>query len=170
MNWPTDNSGIVLMILSTEGGYVNNPDDCGGPTNMGVTIDQLASFRKAPVTAPDIKNLTVQEASALYLQKFIVGPNFDQLTSVNLRAAITDYGVLFGPLRAIQSLQTILGLTTDGILGPMSLAAANIAPAQSLINQLSIARVNAHINRVLTDNSQLQFLKGWTTRALQFIQ
>lgn len=169
--WPTDTPGIVLMILSTEGGYVNNPSDRGGPTNMGVTIDTLASFRKAPVTATDIQNLTVQEASALYLQKYIIGPGFDQLTDIRLRTAMVDYGVLCGPIMATKSLQNHVWRATDGICGPGTLASANaVTDTRGLINSLSGDRITFHCGRIVKDPTQAQFLLGWITRALSFIE
>lgn len=169
--WPTDNSGILLMILSHEGGLINNPNDLGGITRYGVTIDTLASFRKAPVTATDIQNLTVQEASALYLQKYIIGPSFDQLTDIRLRAAMVDYGVLCGPIMATKSLQNHVGRATDGICGPGTLASANaITDTRGLINSLSGDRITFHCGRVVKDPTQAQFLLGWISRALSFIE
>ena len=175
MDWPADNAGIILMLLSHEGGFVNNPNDKGGPTNMGITLDQLASFRKAPVTPADVKALTVQEASALYLQKFIVGPSFDQITDVRLRAAMVDFGVLFGPIRAIQALHSLLismgtYAVVDGVLGPNTLSAVNaITDSRQIINQLSSTRISLHAARVTKDPTQLVFLSGWLSRALIFI-
>lgn len=171
MDWPKDNADIISLILTHEGGLVDNPDDRGGITRYGVTIDTLASFRKSPVTADDIKALTVQEASALYLAKYIVGPNFDQVLSINLRTALVDFGVLFGPIRAIQALQGIIGYPQDGVLGPKSLAAVNSWPdKRALVNELSAARISRHVDRVTVDPTQLQFLKGWIFRAISFIE
>lgn len=171
MIWPNDNAGIVLMVLKTEGGYVNNPSDKGGPTNYGVTIDTLASYRKSQVTAADIQALTLTEAAALYLNKFVIVPNFDQLVDIKLRAAMVDFGVLFGPIRAIQALQMLMKVNVDGLLGPQSLATANtILDTRPIINQLSVIRVNKHTDRVMYDASQLQFFRGWVARALSFIE
>lgn len=83
---------------------------------------------------------------------------------------MVDFGVLFGPLRAIQALQLILETTIDGVLGPKTLALANLKDARPIINQLSVVRVNKHTDRVIADNSQLTFFRGWISRALSFIE
>lgn len=170
MNWPTDNAGIVLMILSHEGGYCNLSNDHGGPTNMGITIDTLASWRKKDVSAADIKALTVKEASDIFTYKYIVTPNFDQLTDIRLRASMTDFGVLFGPVRAVQALQLVLGQKVDSQCGPITLGAANASAPRRLINQLSGIRIQKHVDRVTIDPTQLQFLRGWVSRALSFVE
>lgn len=171
MNWPVDNDSIIALIIQHEGGYVNNSDDKGGPTNMGVTIESLGSFRGSVCTAQDIQNLSLKEASALYLNKYLVTPNFDQLADIKLRAAMVDFGVLFGPVRASQALQMVIKVNIDGFLGPQSLAAANkILDSRPIINQLSVVRINKHTDRVMNDSSQLQFFRGWINRTLSFIE
>lgn len=170
MIWPTSNAEIIKLILSHEGGYVNHSSDKGGSTNLGITIDTLASFRKLPVTDKDIQNLSVKEASAVYLQKYIVGPGFDQLTDIRLRTAMVDYGVLLGPMDATYSLQAILGVKVDGWLGPKTAAKAAISEPRGIINKLSADRIDIHAKRVTKRPDQLVFLRGWISRALSFVE
>lgn len=170
MIWPTDNAGIVDMVLAYEGGFVDNPNDKGGPTNFGITIDTLASWRKCQVTADDIKNLTSQEAGEIYQSKYLVAQNYDQLTDVKLRAAMVDFGVLCGPVNATMSLQSVLGQIKDGICGPATITAANANHGTPTINQLSVARINFHADRVSKRPDQIVFFKGWISRAVSFIE
>ena len=173
MEWPTTDAEIVALILQNEGGYVNLPSDRGGSTNFGITIDTLASWRKTTVTDADIQALSVEEASQIYLAKYITAPGFDQLTDIRLRAAIVDYGVLCGPVNATESLQVILGLSRDGICGPVTATAANntVTPdIRAVINGLSVARISFHANRVAAKPDQLPFLVGWVSRATRFIE
>ena len=56
---------LVPLILKWEGGFVNDPDDLGGATNMGVTLATYRQYRKsrnlpAP-TVDDLKNLSREE-------------------------------------------------------------------------------------------------------------
>lgn len=171
MIWPSTDADILAAIIATEGGYVNRPDDAGGPTKYGVTIDTLASFRKCACTASDVESLTTDEAEQIYDLKYLVGPNFDQLEDIKLRYITTDSAVLFGPILATQFLQAILKQPQDGICGPKTIAAANTYPdSRYIINQMAASRVSYHCDRVVKNPSQLVFLNGWVARALTFIE
>lgn len=170
MIWPQSTDQIIDLILLHEGGFVNIAADIGLATNFGISTDTLASWRKKTVTVADVQNLKLAEARQIYETKYIVGPNFDQLSDIRLRTAMVDFGVLFGPLRAIQALQLILETTIDGVLGPKTLALANLKDARPIINQLSVVRVNKHTDRVIADNSQLTFFRGWISRAMSFVE
>ena len=37
---------IIKMLFGIEGGYVNDPDDMGGPTNYGITQDTFDAWQK----------------------------------------------------------------------------------------------------------------------------
>jgi Glycosyl hydrolase 108 len=54
----TNFSQCLAVVLAEEGGYTNDPDDRGGPTNFGITIDDLREWRGTDVTAEDVKNMT----------------------------------------------------------------------------------------------------------------
>lgn len=170
MIWPTDDIGIVSLVLDHEGGYINRSDDMGGSTNFGITIDTLASWRKSLVTDLDMQRLPAIEASSIYLTKYIIGPGFDNISDVKLRACLVDMAVLFGPHCAISALQSILGLMSDGILGPHTLAACSLTDTRPIRNKLSAFRVNYHADVVSKHPDQLPFLKGWLVRALSFIE
>ena len=59
------------FIAKWEGGFVNDPRDPGGATNMGITIATLSSWRGTPVTVQDVRNLTKQEARQIILCKVL---------------------------------------------------------------------------------------------------
>lgn len=56
---------LVPFILKWEGGWVNDPDDLGGATNMGVTIGTYETYcRKKGYPKPTVerlKNITKEE-------------------------------------------------------------------------------------------------------------
>ncbi|EHP6632348.1 hypothetical protein KMW88_004866, partial [Salmonella enterica] len=49
---------IFASILNREGGYVNHPDDRGGPTNWGITLMRA----RANGYMGDMRNLTRDQA------------------------------------------------------------------------------------------------------------
>jgi lysozyme family protein len=98
-------------LLGNEGGYVNNPKDPGGETNWGI------SKRSYPTL--DIKNLTQDDAKAIYKRDFWDKCRCDDLP-VELDFALFDCAVNSGVKQAIILLQRALGVTEDGVFGKMT--------------------------------------------------
>jgi lysozyme family protein len=96
-------------LMGHEGGYTNNPADPGGETNWGI------SKRSYPDT--DIKNLTRDQAGALYLRDFWQ-PLGD--THPAIKGQVFDFAVNSGMQTAIRKLQAAIGVADDGHWGPMS--------------------------------------------------
>ena len=58
------------FTLQFEGGFVNDPDDPGGATNLGVTIGTLSGAFGRPATLAEVKALTPKTVEPIYLQGF----------------------------------------------------------------------------------------------------
>lgn len=101
-------------IMANEGGYVNDPADPGGETNWGI------SKRSYPTA--DIKNLTREQAKAIYLRDFWTRGQMDQFDPA-IAFQVFDCAVNSGIETAIRLLQRAAGVADDGHLGPVSLAA-----------------------------------------------
>jgi lysozyme family protein len=113
------------FTLDFEGGYVNDPDDPGGCTNMGITIGTLQAWRgpSVTVTCEDVQNLSEAEAFLIYAQNYWA-PVMGSDLSVGLNLQVWDWGVNSGPSRAIRYLQGMVGVAEDGVMGPDTLAAS----------------------------------------------
>lgn len=169
---------IIDNIIEREGGYVDDPDDGGGPTNMGITLETLAAWREkqrrgvgAKVTAWDVKRLDRAEAYAIYYHEYVTGPGFDQIKNITLRELVVDFGVHSGQPRAGRMLQMAVNrhegrtLKVDGEVGPKTLAAVNGLPGASLGVIYMGLRV-AFMGRVITNKrSQAKWAAGWMNRA-----
>lgn len=155
---------LIDRIVQREGGFVNNPADKGGATKYGITQGTLAAWRGAPVTVADVERLTVAEASAIYLKRYITDPGLDGIKDPALRELMVDFGVLSGPKRAIMGLQKALGVTADGDFGPASRAAlaAHTNP-EALYYKVKCERLEQFV-RILADPSQAIFATGWANR------
>jgi hypothetical protein len=57
-------------LLGHEGGYDNDPDDPGGPTNYGTTIYDARKYWKADATAEDVRNMPLDVAKDIYRTKY----------------------------------------------------------------------------------------------------
>ena len=62
---------IIDNVLESEGGYVNDKNDAGGETNLGIS--------KRAYPDLDIKNLTREQAKQLYYQDYWTPSKADQL-------------------------------------------------------------------------------------------
>lgn len=114
---------IIALTIKLEGGYVNNPADPGGATNMGVTQRYLDNARKTDATLPaSVKDLTVGQVTALYRLDQWAAVQGDALPP-GVAALAFDGAVNEGPGTAVMLLQQALGIHVDGKLGPATLAA-----------------------------------------------
>ena len=154
-------------VLAQEGGYVDNPKDPGGATNLGITRKTLARWRKVSpwwdLPKAQVKALSRAEAADIYRASF-----WDRCKAgglpVGLDLAVFDFAVNSGPDRAIRSLQAELKVKVDGQVGPLTLAAlrerVKAAGAGALIEALSARRMG-FLKGLATFAT---FGKGWTRR------
>ena len=110
----------LKMILHHEGGYVNHPKDPGGETNLGVTKRVYEEWGGTK----DMKDLTVEDVSPIYKKNYWDRVKGDELPS-GLDLCVFDFGVNAGTRRAAKYLQSLVGTTVDGGIGPNSLRAIN---------------------------------------------
>jgi lysozyme family protein len=59
-------AACLAFTLKFEGGFVNNPNDPGGATSLGVTQRTLAAWRHKPVSVGDVRSLSTAEAGDIY--------------------------------------------------------------------------------------------------------
>lgn len=117
------------LVIGAEGGYVNDPRDPGGETKFGIS--------KRAYPGVDIKSLTLEAARAIYLKDYWQAACCDRLPEP-LGIALFDSAVNQGVRQAISLLQRALGVSPDGILGNLTIAAANaIKPDDLLVKFLA---------------------------------
>ncbi|HRH28260.1 MAG TPA: glycosyl hydrolase 108 family protein [Aquabacterium sp.] len=138
-------------LIGHEGGYVNDPRDPGGETKFGIS--------KRSYPAEDIKGLTLERAKAIYRRDFWGVAGCDAVPDA-MKFDLFDMAVNSGPVTAIKTLQRSVGVTPDGLLGPITLQALNSTPAPRLV-----ARFNGHRLDFMTDlKTWPVFGKGWAKR------
>ena len=153
----------LAVVLAHEGGYVDHPSDPGGATNMGITRRTLAEWRGvAPYTdlpKAEVRALTRAEAEAIYRARYWDACRCADMPA-GLDLALFDFAVNSGPFRAVTTLQALVGVARDGIVGPVTLGAvAERAPA-ALIEALCRERLG-FLERLATFAT---FGRGWTKR------
>ena len=115
------------LVLKSEGGWVNNPNDPGGETNLGVTKRVWEEYVGHPVES--LKKLTEADVAPLYELKYW-RPCYGEVLPRGLDFLCFSFGVNAGCGRSVKLLQQSLGLIPDGIIGPrvmQKLRESNIA-------------------------------------------
>ena len=141
----------LALVLKHEGGYVNNPKDPGGMTNLGVTKRVWEEWVGHEVTESDMRALGPTDVAPLYKKNYWDKCQGDDLpTGVDF--AVFDFSVNSGVGRACKFLQKCVGVPTDGAIGPATLAAVNKMNARELATKLCEDRV-----------AFLQSLPTWAT-------
>jgi len=147
------------LMLKSEGGYVNNPADPGGRTNLGVTQSTWENWIGRASDETEMRGLTPEKVKPLYKKKYWDAVRGDDLP-VGLDYLMFDFGVNAGPGRAIKLLQSAVGVTPDGGFGPMTLAAVQAIDPVELIEKFSQAKEDFY--RSLSQFPV--FGKGWLNR------
>jgi len=154
-----DWNACLAFVLAAEGGYVDDPMDPGGATNLGITLDVLRQWRRGAVTKDDVRTLGRDEAAAIYRTSYWNASRCADLpTGVDLM--VFDASVNTGNGRSARFLQTALCVAADGSIGPLTLAAASGRPAAELINDLAQRRLAFYQSLPTYD----RFGAGWRTR------
>lgn len=163
---------LITRVLGREGcdRYTNDPDDAGGPTKYGVTLATLHEWRKCPVSAYDVEQLTEDEARRIYRVKFFPG-GYEKIPEPALLELLFDYGVNSGPGAAVKSLQTVLqrgGLydgAIDGGFGPKSQAAlSHVQNWTALFYAVKCERYELYMRDIGARPSDAKYAIGWSNR------
>lgn len=145
----------LKVILKHEGGYINDSRDLGGETKYGIS--------KRAFPGLNIKELTVEDASAIYYHNYWIKLNLTNIKNEELKLHIFDMAVNAGIKPTIKLLQSIVGTTQDGVLGPLSEAKIN-AYQGDIVEEYKKVRIN-YYNTLVKNKPTLQvFLKGWINR------
>jgi len=125
------------LVLKSEGGWVNNPKDPGGETNLGVTKVVWEEWVGHPVET--MKNLTKDQVAPLYEQKYW-RPCYGEVLPRGLDFVVFSMGVNAGPGRSVKLLQSAIGCVSDGIIGSRTRELISASNSATLINKFSESR------------------------------
>lgn len=159
---------LAPKIFKFEGGFVNDPTDHGGATNFGVTLStwRQVGYDKdgdGDIDVDDIRKLTRQDAT-IVLKKFYWDRwKADNISNQSVAEILVDWVWCSGKWGIVIP-QRILGLTTDGIVGAVTLRTVNSADQAKFHSQVWEARRQFIIEIVARDPSQKKFQRGWMNR------
>jgi lysozyme family protein len=150
------------LVIEHEGGYVNDPRDPGGRTNLGVTQRAWESYLNRKVSEIEMRTLTPNMVKPFYRAMYWDKIKGDQLPS-GIDYAAFDLAVNSGVNRAAKYLQEIAGTVADGIIGPKSLEAILACNPEEVVDALCDMRLD-FLKRLPTFGT---FGKGWSRRVAE---
>ncbi len=145
-----------VLAKEIEGGYVNDPRDPGGETNFGISKRSYPNL--------DIRGLTKDDAIAIYRRDYWDAVQGDALPPV-IAVAVFDAAVNQGRSPAITLLQRAAGVTADGRLGPLTLAAVQAADPDELLFEYLGWRARRYHG---TANADV-YIRGWMIRLFRLL-
>lgn len=155
------------MILN-EGGYVLHTvkGDRGGMTYAGIARNAWPKWPGWQVidagAEPD-----AQTVRSFYRANFWAPLKLDDVQSQSIAQTIFDFGVNAGTATAAKLAQVVVGVTPDGRIGPVSLAALNMTDPDAFAARYALAKIARYRDIVMRDRTQGKFLLGWINRTLK---
>lgn len=172
---------ILDGVLAREAGWVNNPDDAGGPTNRGITLAEYSDYLGRPATLDELRDLTAATAKQILRDRYVNKPGYNRVMthSARIAAELIDTGVNMGPKRATTMLQRSLNvlnqqarlfpdLAVDGAIGGLTLSALETflvirrtIGEQVLLKALNCLQGAAYIELAEKREKDEEFVYGW---------
>jgi lysozyme family protein len=157
-------------IIKSEGSvYENDPTDTGGCTKYGIILQTLKDYnfdvnKDGVYTCEDVKALTLEDAKLIYKKMYWDYFKADSIKNQSLAEYIVDGAINQGKGTIAKYVQTIIGVTADGLVGNKTLEAINSHDSKDLFHKLKEKRTERYHNIVAKNPSQSKFIKGWINR------
>jgi lysozyme family protein len=123
-------------LLKHEGGYSNHPADPGGKTRYGVTeaVAREVGYRG------DMRELPLDLAQRIYKERYWDAVQAESLPA-DVRYIVFDGAVNSGVAQSTKWLQRACGVKDDGVIGPITIRAANALSPDGLKRKILAQRL-----------------------------
>ena len=162
-----DINKLIPFLKKWEGGFVNDPSDLGGATNMGVTLATYAIYcrkkGKPEPTVADLKQLKLSELTDILKSMYWDVFHGDDITSQSVANICVDWFWMSG-YTAIKKVQRLVGTKADGIVGPKTIAAINSRSPLPLFGLIKEARQAYYDEICQARAANKKFYRGWMNR------
>lgn len=164
-------------VLKYEGGYVNDPLDMGGETNMGITKATLEKAKNAcivdrKVTVKTLKKSDAEKIYKAYYWDKMYCNDYESPIDHIIFDTVVNHGIKGGSRivqRAVNSMN-INGITlvVDGIFGKLSREAIDricaLGDTKDLAKMILIKRKSYYDDIIASKPAQAKFRRGWYNR------
>ena len=162
-----DYTKLIPIIKKWEGGYSDNPNDRGGATNSGVTLAVYQSVYGKNKTKNDLKKMTSDQWNYIFTKLYWNKWKADEIKNQSIANILVDWVWMSG-LGTIKKIQSLFGLTADGIVGNKTISYINSHDQEEIFNKILNRRKQFYESLVKNNPSQKVFLKGWMNRLNTF--
>jgi lysozyme family protein len=161
---------IVEWLLYQEDDHRNpgrtlNEGDGAGLTRLGITSKNYAAIVPAGFFGTMPFQMAVQVAKTLYQNQYWHHLNGDRIISDLIAAPLLSFAVNRNIPTAVRTLQHILDVETDGVLGLITIATLNQKDPVAVAAQFRAGWINYYHAVALTNPNDAKFLDGWINRA-----
>jgi lysozyme family protein len=162
---------VAPIILRHEGGWVNDPNDSGGATNMGITIGTFRDYAQSDLgiepTLENLRMLTKEQATKIYRKRYWEPRGYCELNSLKVALMIYDWSITSGGALAQVNklLREHYGLNPSRKLD--SSVINSVANQQDLLERISEIRRAYYTGLAINNGAKtknFKFLKGWLNR------
>lgn len=154
------------IILKWEGGWSNDSNDSGGCTMKGVTIGTYRAYFGKSKTCNDLRKISDSQWDSIFIHKYWNKWSADAIKNQSIANLLVDW-IWTSGVYGIKYPQQVLGVTSDGIVGPKTIAAINNYPNQKELFQKLWNRRKKHFESI-GKGKNAKFLRGWLNRLADF--
>jgi len=185
---------LAPIVSKWEGGYVNDPTDRGGATNMGITIGtwKILGYDKngdGRITDADIKLLDSKDFSKI-LRKYWDKWQADKIKNQSIANILVDWYWGSGKWGIVIPQRDLLKIEHDGSVGNQTLSVLNTLIEMDakgtfdkifnlrvkFLNSIVDSSIRAYEKKIgrkatekeLQKHTQKRFIKGWINRLNDF--
>lgn len=163
------------IVAKHEGGFQMHPNDNGNynslgqlvGTNWGISAPVFESYLKRPPSQADMQSMSKVTAANIFKTQFwdrIKGDSVDNQEVAN----IFFDGVVNHGTTGIKIMQRVLGVTDDGIVGPLTMSKLNGSNPSQVYQAYKDARRRFYQELATTKPALAVFLNGWLRRIDSF--
>lgn len=166
-----------IHTMEAEGDYVNDPDDSGGETYMGVArtknphwpgwpiIDDLKNRNDFPECLDNDEQVQLHVKS-IYAERYWDVIKGNDIEDQKIAESIFDFAVNAGPGTSAKLAQIAVGAIADGIIGRNSLAKINGTDKSVFMSEFTLAKIQRYVEICDGNSNNRKFFYGWIKRAL----
>jgi lysozyme family protein len=160
---------IYQIVMKYEGGYVNHPNDPGGETYKGISRRAHPNWEGWKLI--DQKKAVPEDlVRRFYYEQFWKPLRCEEMPKP-VGEYLFDFAVNAGIRQAVITIQAAVNVTTDGVLGPITMEAIRRSEVRMLMYELVVRRIDFYLSITLQRRKQLEaFFLGWIRRTIEVFE